>query len=70
MQESKTPQGGLHLSKNLHITKEILGSCGFVFLTLGCVPAYFDLMLYAKALWILGFAAINTYFFAFSYRKM
>ncbi len=58
------------MSKSLGLKKETVGFCGLILLGFGCVPAYFDLMLYAKALWILGFAAMNTYFFFLSYRKM
>jgi hypothetical protein len=56
--------------KKFDINRKTLGFCALIFLSLGCIPAYFDLMFYAKALWILGFATMNTYFFVISYRKM
>ena len=58
------------MSKNLNINRKTLIFYALIFLSLGCIPAYFDFMFYAIALWIIGLAIMNTYVFVISYRKM
>jgi len=54
----------------LGINKKTLMLCALIFLSLGCIPAYFDFMFYAIALWMVGFAIMNIYVFVISYRKI
>ena len=46
-----------------------LGIFAVIFLTLGCLPAYFNLMFYAIILWITGFALMNINFFVLSHNE-
>jgi len=54
----------------LSINEKILGSLAVMFLSLGCVPAYFDFMFYATVLWIAGFAIMNAHVFRFIAQKV
>jgi hypothetical protein len=54
---------------SLHINERVLGSLAILFLTLGCVPAYFHVMFYAIVLWMFGFATLNTHVFVLSRKK-
>ncbi|HUK85419.1 MAG TPA: hypothetical protein VLU95_06125 [Candidatus Acidoferrum sp.] len=53
----------------MSINEKILGSLAVMFLSLGCVPAYFDAMFYATVLWIIGFAIMNVHVFVLTRRK-
>lgn len=52
------------------INEKTLMLYALLFMNLGCIPAYFDLMFYAIALWIIGSAIMNIYVFVISYRKI
>jgi len=54
---------------NFGIDEKSLALCALIFLYLGCIPAYFDFMFYAVALWIIGFAIMNLHIFVISFKK-
>lgn len=49
--------------------EKTLGFFAVIFLTLGCLPAYFNLMFYAIILWMIGFALMNVNFFVLSHNE-
>ena len=51
------------------VNEKILMLYALIFMNLGCIPAYFDFMFYAIALWIIGSAIMNIYVFVISYDK-
>jgi hypothetical protein len=53
----------------MSINEKILGLLAVMFLSLGCLPAYFDSMFYATVLWIIGFAIMNVHVFVLSQKK-
>jgi hypothetical protein len=53
-------------SENLGIDHKTIGSFALIFLSLGCIPAYFDFMFCAIALWMIGFAIMNIHVFVLS----
>lgn len=50
------------------LNEKILGSFALMFLSVGCVPAYFGRMFYADILWMIGFAIMNIHIFILSRR--
>ncbi len=54
---------------SLSTNKRGIGSFAVMFLSLGCVLAYFDFMFYAAILWIIGFAVMNVHVFVLSGKK-
>ena len=62
-------KAGSNLPKNLNVNRKTLVFCALMFLSLGCVPAYFDFMVCAISLWITGCAIMNIFVFEISFRK-
>jgi len=69
IRKSQSYKAGSNLTKYLKENRNNLGLCATIFLGLGCVPAYFDFMVYAISMWLIGCALINVFAFDISYRK-
>ena len=51
------------------INEKTLMLYALIFMNLGCIPAYFDFMFYAIALWIIGSAIMNISVFVISSKE-
>jgi hypothetical protein len=54
---------------SMRLNEKILAPLSLIFLSSGCIPAYFHSMLCAMSLWMIGFAIMNIHVFVLSRKK-
>jgi hypothetical protein len=54
---------------SMRTNEKILAPLSLIFLSSGCIPAYFHSMLCAMSLWMIGFAIMNIHVFVLTRKK-